>query len=141
MSWLSSIFSSGAATLVDSVSKGLDNLFTSDEERLKANNILQQAMNDYNIKVQEAVNAHEKEITARWKSDNEHFLTRLVRPLVLIYLLIVLTIMAFMDGNIGNFHIATAYIPLFQALAVTAVGGYFVVRTFDKHSTNKYKDK
>jgi len=141
MGWLSSIFSSGASAVVDSVSKGLDSLFTSDEERLKAKNILQKAMNDYNLKVEEAVNAHEQEITKRWVSDNEHFLTRLVRPLVLIYLLLVLTIMAFMDGNIGNFHIATAYIPLFQALAVTAVGGYFVVRTFDKHSNNKHKGK
>ena len=40
--------------------------------------------------------------------------------------------MAFADGNIGTFSINPAYVDLFQALAVTAFSGYFVMRGIEK---------
>lgn len=45
MSWFTNVIESGVDKVVDSVANGLDNLFTSDEERLKAQNMLEQIRN------------------------------------------------------------------------------------------------
>jgi len=45
MSWFSDLVSGGVDKVVDSVADGLDNLFTSDDERLKAKNMLEQIRN------------------------------------------------------------------------------------------------
>lgn len=52
--------------------------------------------------------------------------------MVLIYLTVIFTICAFFDGNVGEFYIAEAYIPIFQTLLVTVYGAYFVGRTWEK---------
>ena len=72
-------------------------------------------------------------ITSRWKSDNKSgFLAKNVRPLTLIFLLVVLTAMAFSSGNIGGFKITDNFVDLFQNLAITAFGAYFGGRSFEK---------
>jgi len=45
MSWFTSIIEGGVDKVVDSVGNGLDKLFTSDDERLKAQNLLEQIRN------------------------------------------------------------------------------------------------
>jgi hypothetical protein len=50
----------------------------------------------------------------------------------LVNLLIVITLFALTDGNIGEFKIATEWKTLFTSLAITAFGGYFVLRTYEK---------
>ena len=52
--------------------------------------------------------------------------------MVLIYLTFIFSLLAFADGNIGEFKIAEAYIPIFQTLLVTAYGAYFVGRSWEK---------
>jgi hypothetical protein len=75
----------------------------------------------------------EEEITKRWVTDtNGSWLTRSVRPLSLIAVLVVFFIMLFTDGNVGSFTIQKEYIPVYQILLITIVGGYFAVRTIDK---------
>tara|TARA_R110002050_G_scaffold103392_1_gene212416 strand:- start:553 stop:900 length:348 start_codon:yes stop_codon:yes gene_type:complete len=75
----------------------------------------------------------EDELSKRWLSDNEgSWLTRSVRPLSLISVLVIFFIMLFTDGNVGNFTIQKEYIPVYQILLITIVGGYFAVRTIDK---------
>lgn len=72
-------------------------------------------------------------ITSRWTSDNKSgWLAKNVRPLTLIFLLAVLTVMAFSSGNIGGFKIADNFVDLFQVLAITAFGAYFGGRSFEK---------
>ena len=55
-----------------------------------------------------------------------------IRPLVLVFLTFVFSLLAFTDGNIGEFKIAKEYIPIFQTLLVTVYGAYFVGRTWEK---------
>jgi hypothetical protein len=54
------------------------------------------------------------------------------RPMVLVYLTFIFTLLAFTDGNIGEFKIAKEYIPIIQTLLVTAYGAYFVGRSWEK---------
>jgi len=74
---------------------------------------------------------------------SDSFLSKNIRPLILIYLTVIFTICAFFDGNIGEFMIAEEYIPIFQTLLVTVYGAYFVGRTWEKAKkiTTTKKDK
>lgn len=131
MSWITDIVTGGADKIVDSVSKGLDNLFTSDEERLQLKNALQTEMNKLSVELETKSIEFEKEITDRWKSDNEHIFTRLVRPISYIFVLILFAIMVIGDGNIG-ITVKEAYIPVIETLLTTMTIAYFGSRGVEK---------
>jgi hypothetical protein len=123
--------------LIKDVGKVIDNLTTTDEERLAAK-----------LKIEELLEQADKDaqdqVTARWESDmkSDSFLSKNIRPMVLIYLTFIFSVLAFFDGNIGEFSITEDYIPIFQSLLITVYGAYFVGRTWEKGkkiSNNKNK--
>jgi len=116
--------------VIEQVGKVADSLITSDEERMEKANEIAKA------KLMAEANEDEQ-ITKRWKSDNEHAITRLVRPFLVGYSVFMFTAVLLADGNVGEFHIREAYIPLIEGLLFTTVGGYFALRTFDKHSKRR----
>lgn len=132
MSWFTEIFSSGAATIVDSVGTAIDKLVTSDQEKLQLKNELVKIQLEAQAKAQDQALLFEGQITERWKSDNEHIVTRLVRPIAITWLIISFTIMAFCDGNIGSFTIKETYAPVFETLLVTAIVALFGGRSAEK---------
>ena len=113
--------------LIKDVGNVIDKLTTTDEERLAAKQKIQELLEkaDQDAQVQ---------ITERWKLDmqSDSFLSKNIRPLVLIYLTVIFTALAFFDGNIGGFQVDKAYIPIFQSLLITVYGAYFVGRTWEK---------
>ena len=125
------IFSLITSSLINDIGKVVDNLHTSEEERLEAKQKLSELIKQADEKAQ-------NEVTARWEYDtkNGNFLTRSIRPLVLIFLTAMFTLLAFTDGNIGGFKVQEEYIPIFQTLLVTVYGAYFVVRTYEKTKKN-----
>ena len=122
MSFLTELFSSSVGEVVEKVGVAVDNLVTSDKERLELRNELIKLQAEVKLKEVELQNELEKEISARWKSDNEYgsWLAKNVRPMSLVYLMFLLTLFAFTDGNIGEFKIKPPYVDLFQALALRA---------------------
>ena len=83
----------------------------------------------------------EKSRTDRWDSDNnsDSRFAKLIRPMLVMYLVIVCTILAIIDGNVAQFTIKDAWVTLFTSLAVTAVAGYFTLRTYEKRTnTSKW---
>ena len=133
MGWLTNLFSSGISDVVSSVGNAIDSIVTSDEERLALQNKLIEIKLEADLKTKEIMLKEEQERTKRWESDNKSgWLTRNIRPMVLVYLLFLITLMIFTDGNIGQFKINEAYVPLITALATTAFGGYFVMRGIEK---------
>ena len=121
-------------SVVKEIGSAIDKLTTTEEEKLTIKKqvieILEQA--DTNAQAQ---------VTDRWKSDMESdsFLSKNIRPIILIYITVIFTALAFTDGNIGEFQIAKEYIPIFQTLLVTVYGAYFVGRTWEK--ANKINNK
>lgn len=113
--------------VIKEVGKVLDDLTTTEEEKLEAQKKIVQILEEADKQAQE-------EITARWTADmaSDSFLSKNIRPLVLIYLTFIFSILAFFDGNIGEFKIAEEYIPIFQTLLVTVYGAYFVGRSWEK---------
>ena len=138
MNWLS-LFSGSIDKIVDSVGEAIDKNFTNDEEKLVLKNELAKIAAQAKLETENSALKHEKEITERWVSDNKNgsFLAKNVRPLSLVYLLFIISVLAFADGNIGEFVINPAYVVLFQTLAVTAFSAYFIARSVDKFGVNK----
>lgn len=84
----------------------------------------------------EARQKQEEEKTKRWESDNnsDSRIAKMVRPMLVIYLVFVVTIFAILDGNMLGFSIKDVWVTLFTSLAITAVSGYFVLRTYEKRT-------
>ena len=132
MSWIAEIFTSSVGTVIDSVGKIVDNLHTSDDEKLKAKQELLTIQATMELKAQELELQFEQEVSKRWVSDNEHIVTRLTRPAIVLWGFALLTIVMLLDGNVGDFTINEAYIPLLETIVVTSVVAYMGGRTLDK---------
>ncbi len=118
--------------LIKDVGNVIDKLTTTDEERLAAKQKIQELL-------EKADQDAQTQISERWKLDmqSDSFLSKNIRPLVLIYLTVIFTALAFFDGNIGGFKVAEEYIPIFQSLLITVYGAYFVGRTWEKAKKSK----
>jgi hypothetical protein len=117
--------------VIKEVGDVIDKLTTTEEERLEVKKQIQQILEDADNKAQE-------EVSRRWEADmkSDSFLSKNIRPMILIYLTVIFTSLAFFDGNIGEFGLAKEYIPIFQTLLVTVYGAYFVGRTWEKAKSN-----
>lgn len=130
------IFQAITGGLLKDISKVIDNLHTSDEERLEAKRKLQELLEQADKEAQD-------QVTDRWKYDmqSDSFLSKNIRPLVLVFLTVMFTLLAFTDGNIGGFKVQEQYVPIFQSLLITVYGAYFVGRTWEKNKKSGEKDR
>lgn len=121
--------------LIKDIGDVIDKVTTTDEERLAAKQKIQELL-------EKADNDAQTQVTERWKLDmqSDSFLSKNIRPLVMVFLTSMFTILAFTDGNIGQFSIQKEYIPIFQTLLITVYGAYFVGRTWEKGKNNGKKD-
>ena len=129
------LFKAITGSLLKDVGKVIDSLHTSEEERLEAKRKLEELF-------EQADKDAQSQVTERWKFDmqSDSFLSKNIRPVVLIFLTVMFTLFAFTDGNIGQFKIQEAYIPVFQSLLITVYGAYFVGRTWEKNKNNGSKN-
>jgi len=121
--------------LIKDIGGVIDKLTTTDEERLQAKQRIQELL-------EEADKDAQQQVTERWKYDmqSDSFLSKNIRPLTLVFLTVMFTLLAFTDGNIGEFSIQKEYIPIFQTLLITVYGAYFVGRTWEKGKKNGEKN-
>lgn len=127
MSILGKIFSSGASDLVKNVGGVIDNLHTSKEEKLEAQRKLQELVANYEVEI-------EKNVTDRWKSDmnSDSWLSKNVRPLVLIFLVVSTVLMIFIDAGSISFSVEEKWTDLLQITLITVIGAYFGGRSLEK---------
>ena len=75
-------------------------------------------------------NELEHEITARWQADAKStWLASNVRPLIVLLLVATLLLFIILDSMDLAFTIRDAWISLYEVLTLTAVGGYFTLRS------------
>ena len=127
MNILSSIFSGGAKDLVEGVGGVIDNLHTSKEEKLEAERKVKELVSSYQ-------NTLEKEISSRWNADmkSDSWLSKNVRPLVLIFLVIATVLLIFIDAGAINFTVEAKWTDLLQLVLITVIGAYFGGRSLEK---------
>ena len=124
---LGKLFSGGAADLVKGVGSVIDNLHTSAEEKLNAENKIKELIANYEVEM-------EKNVTSRWKADmnSDSWLSKNVRPLVLIFLVVCTMLLIFIDAGKLNFNVKDSYVDLLQLVLITVIGAYFGGRSFEK---------
>ena len=79
-------------------------------------------------------------VTERWRADmqSDSWMSKNIRPLVLIYLLFVFSLVVFLDSSIAvNFAVKDSYIDTFTVLMTTAFTAYFAGRSYEKVSIRK----
>ena len=116
----------GGDTIKD-VGNIIDNLHTSKEEKAEA----KQKMEEILAAAEQAAQA---QVSARWEADLKHgsWLSKNIRPLTLIFLTAIFTILSIFDGNVGEFTIGEAYVPVYQTLLMTVYAAYFAGRSIEK---------
>ena len=127
MSILANIFSGGATELVKGVGGVIDNLHTSKEEKLAAEQKIKELVANYEVQM-------EKEISSRWNADmkSDSWLSKNVRPLVMIFLIICAMLLIFIDAGTINFEVKSSWVDLLQLVLITVIGAYFGGRSFEK---------
>ena len=127
MSILTSIFSSGASELIKGVGGIIDNLHTSKEEKLAAEQKVKELISNYEVEM-------EKTITDRWKADmaSDSWLSKNVRPMVLVFLVVSTVLMIFIDAGTIAFSVEAKWTDLLQLVLITVIGAYFGGRSLEK---------
>ena len=127
MSILTSIFSGGATELVKCVVGVIDDLHTSEEEKLEAAQKIKELISNYEVEM-------EKTITDRWKSDmaSDSWMSKNVRPMVLIFLVVSTVLMIFIDAGAISFNVEAKWTDLLQLVLITVIGAYFGGRSLEK---------
>ena len=121
------LFSAGAASLVKSVGGVLDNLTTSKEEKLAAELKIKDMIMGYEAEMQ-------KQVTERWKMDmnSDSWLSKNIRPLVLVFLVVSTVLLIFIDGGVISFKVEDKWTDLLQLVLITVIGAYFGGRSLEK---------
>ena len=124
---LGKIFSAGAGELVKNVGGIIDNLHTSAEEKLAAEAKIKDLVMGYEAEMQ-------KQITERWKMDmnSDSWLSKNIRPLVLVFLVISTVLIIFIDAGVISFNVEDKWTDLLQLVLITVIGAYFGGRSLEK---------
>tara|TARA_R110002020_G_scaffold252540_1_gene466456 strand:+ start:7127 stop:7519 length:393 start_codon:yes stop_codon:yes gene_type:complete len=127
MSIIGKIFSAGASDLVKSVGGVIDNLHTSKEEKLEAERKIKDMIMGYESEMQ-------KQVTERWKVDmnSDSWLSKNIRPMVLIFLVVSTILIIFIDAGAINFEVKNTWVDLLQLVLITVIGAYFGGRSLEK---------
>jgi hypothetical protein len=127
MSILGTIFSGGAKDLVEGVGGVIDDLHTSEEEKLEAAQKIKELVSSYQSTL-------EKEISSRWTADmkSDSWLSKNVRPLVLVFLVVATVLMIFIDAGTIDFVVEAKWTDLLQLVLITVIGAYFGGRSLEK---------
>jgi len=124
---LGKLLSAGAGELIKSVGGVLDNLTTSKDEKLAAELKIKDMIMGYEADMQ-------KQVTERWKMDmaSDSWLSKNIRPLVLVFLVVSTVLLIFIDGGVISFKVEDKWTDLLQLVLITVIGAYFGGRSLEK---------
>jgi len=131
--WVAKLFG-GLLGKADNI---IDEVVTSKEEKITLKNAMQKMLLDSEAVVQENV-------TERWKADmnSDSWLSKNVRPLVLIFLVVCTMLLVFIDAGVIDFKVEDKWISLLEITLLTVIGAYFGGRSIEKvKNTNVVKNE
>tara|TARA_R110001583_G_scaffold96694_1_gene241124 strand:- start:76 stop:456 length:381 start_codon:yes stop_codon:yes gene_type:complete len=123
MALLTTLFSK----LLGDSSKIIDEVVTSQEEKLTLRNELEQIINTGEKSAQE-------QVSKRWEADmkSDSWLSKNVRPMVLIFLIVCTMLLIFIDAGAISFVVDSDWKELLKMTLMTTVGAYFGGRSYEK---------
>ena len=124
---LSKLFGNSGGAVVDKLANVADKFIRTKDEKAE----FEKEMTQIFI---EAEKEMQKNVTERWKADLEHgnWLTRSVRPLVLVFLIVTTVLMVFIDSGSIAFQVEEKWTDLLQLVLITVIGAYFGGRSVEK---------
>ena len=129
---LAKLFGNAGGGIVDKISGVVDRFVRTKDEKAEFEKQMTEILID-------AEAAMQKNVTERWKADLEHgnWLTRSVRPLVLIFLIVATVLMVFIDSGSIHFTVEEKWTDLLQLVLMTTIGAYFGGRSVEKYKQIK----
>ena len=127
MGILQKVLSGGASKLIKDVGGVIDNLTTTKEEKLAAEQKIKELISNHELELQ-------KQVTNRWEADmkSDSWLSKNVRPLVLMFLVVSTVLMIFIDAGVIAFEVEQKWTDLLQLVLITVIGAYFGGRSLEK---------
>lgn len=124
---LAKIFGGAAGGVAEKISNIIAKHTFSKEDRAK----FEKEMTEVFIKAEADM---QQNVTERWKTDmnSDSWLSKNVRPMVLIFLVISTVLMVFIDAGVISFNVKDTWIDLLQLVLITVIGAYFGGRSFEK---------
>lgn len=137
LEWIKSIFTDGAAKLVGSIGSIIDNVHTSEEEKLKLKNELAAMVEGFKLEHLKLLGAYDKEVTERHANDmkSDSWLSKNIRPLTLAFMVVMTVALAYvttLSENPPDKDILEPWIALLTTLDVTMFSFYFGSRGLEK---------
>ena len=128
MAILTTLFSK----LLGNADKVIDEVVTSQEEKLTLKNKLQEIVNEHQAIV-------EQEVSKRWQADmnSDSWLSKSIRPLVMAWLVVATTLLIFIDAGVITFVVEDKWVDLLQIVLITVIGAYFGSRGLEKIKNGK----
>jgi|TARA_Y100000361_G_C11097882_1_gene310194 hypothetical protein len=107
----------------------VDRFVQTKEEKHQANQEIQQLFQSFEIEMQ-------KNTTERWKYDStsDSWLSKNIRPLVLLILVISTILLVFIDAGKISFEVKESWVDLLQIVLITVIGAYFGSRGLEKYN-------
>ena len=130
---LEKLFGAGSS-VIGEVSEAVDRFIRTKEER----DAFEKEMTEIFIRAESEM---QKNVSDRWKYDMESdsWLSKNVRPLVLVFLIFSTILLIFIEGGNIDFYIKEEWITLLQLILLTVIGAYFGGRSIEK--VNKTRNK
>ena len=124
---LAKLFGGAAGGVAEKISNIIAKHTFSKEDRAKFENEMTKVFI-------EAENEMQQNVTERWKTDmnSDSWLSKNVRPLVLIFLVASTVLIVFIDAGVLAFEAKDNWIDLLQLVLITVIGAYFGGRSYEK---------
>lgn len=126
---LAKLFGGSAVGIAEKISNIIAKHTFSKEDRARFENEMTKVFIDAEADMQ-------KNVTDRWKTDmnSDSWLSKNVRPLVLIFLVVSTILMVFIDAGVISFDVKDTWIDLLQLVLITVIGAYFGGRSMEKYN-------
>jgi len=124
---LAKIFGGAGCSIADKISGVVDKFVQTKDEKAAFEKEMTNIFMQHELSL-------EKEITSRHAADmqSDSWLSKNIRPLLTIFSLVLYTLFAITDGNIGDFNIANQYVDLLGQIVIMSLGFYFTSRGIEK---------
>ena len=124
---LAKIFGGAGSSIADKISGVVDKFVQTKDEKAEFEKEMTNIFMSHELSL-------EKEIIKRHKNDmqSDSWLSKNIRPLLTIFSLVLYTLFAITDGNIGEFNIANQYVDLLGQIVIMSLGFYFTSRGIEK---------
>lgn len=124
---LAKLFGGAGSDIAGKISSIIDKHTFSKEEKARLKNEMDQVFIAAEADMQ-------KNVTERWKTDmtSDSWLSKNVRPMVLIFLVVSTVLMVFIDAGVISFDLKNTHTDLLQMVLLTCIGAYFGGRSIEK---------